>query len=262
MKVEIIDKTPELMKFVLEGAKPAFANALRRTLIAKVPTLAIEDVEFTDNNSGLYDEVIAHRLGLIPWSFDAEEMVPREECSCEDGCPKCQVTFELEAEGEQLVTASDLEVKEGPEEIKTPYPNTPIVKLLEGELIKLQAKAIVGKGNQHAKWQAANASYQYYPEIEVNSEEVEDPKAVLNNCPKDVFELENGELKVKNERDCSLGLICEKMSDGININERDDKFIFKVESVSGGDPAELVLEAVKNTESELDEFNESLEKVL
>lgn len=262
MKIEIIEKTPETIRFILEGAKPAFVNALRRTLIAKVPTLAVEDVEFIDNDSGLYDEVVAHRLGLIPWDFDSEDLKRKENCDCADGCPQCQVTFSLEAEGDKLVTASDLKIEEGPETIKTPYPDTPIVKLLEGQRIKLQAKAILGRGNEHAKWQAANASYQYYPEITVNAEEIEDPQAVIDNCPRDVLEIKDGKLKVKNERDCSLCLMCEKMSDGISINERDDKFIFKVESVSGKDPAELVLKAVETTESELDEFDESLKKVL
>jgi DNA-directed RNA polymerase II subunit RPB3 len=53
-------------EFVLEQADVAVANALRRAMLAWVPTVAIELVEFEVNTSVLNDEFIAHRLGLMP----------------------------------------------------------------------------------------------------------------------------------------------------------------------------------------------------
>ena len=52
--------------FSLVGVDASMANAFRRILLAEIPTLAIEDVFVMDNTSIIQDEVLAHRLGLIP----------------------------------------------------------------------------------------------------------------------------------------------------------------------------------------------------
>jgi DNA-directed RNA polymerase subunit D len=53
-------------RFILSGCTPAFANSFRREMIGGVAKLAIEDVKIYDNTSALFDEMLAHRLGLIP----------------------------------------------------------------------------------------------------------------------------------------------------------------------------------------------------
>ena len=46
-------------------ADESLANAVRRS-VAEVPTLAIDEVEIYKNDSPLYDEMLALRLGLVP----------------------------------------------------------------------------------------------------------------------------------------------------------------------------------------------------
>jgi DNA-directed RNA polymerase I and III subunit RPAC1 len=56
--------------FDLVGVEPPLANALRRILIAEIPTVAIEKVGMWQNTSVIPDENLAHRMGLIPIDVD------------------------------------------------------------------------------------------------------------------------------------------------------------------------------------------------
>lgn len=62
----------------------SFVNALRRILIAEVPTVALENIFMWNNTSIIHDEVLAHRLGLIPLNVDARLL---EEPDEEDDSP-------------------------------------------------------------------------------------------------------------------------------------------------------------------------------
>ncbi|MEM4397652.1 MAG: DNA-directed RNA polymerase subunit D, partial [Candidatus Woesearchaeota archaeon] len=80
MKIEILNEKDNKMSFLLKDSNPAYANALRRIMINEVPVMAIEEVEFKKNSSALYDEIIAHRLGLIPLTTDLSSYeLPKSE---------------------------------------------------------------------------------------------------------------------------------------------------------------------------------------
>lgn len=69
-KIIIISKNETDMEFDLVGIQPAFANAFRRLMLSEVPSMAIEKVIVVNNTSLLQDEILAHRLGLIPLKAD------------------------------------------------------------------------------------------------------------------------------------------------------------------------------------------------
>jgi hypothetical protein len=71
-KVEILSIAPHHISFILSETDTSMANTLRRIMIAEVPTLAIDLVEYHENSSVLNDEYIAHRLGLVPIRFTPE----------------------------------------------------------------------------------------------------------------------------------------------------------------------------------------------
>jgi DNA-directed RNA polymerase II subunit RPB3 len=73
------------------------ANALRRIIIAEVPTMAIDIVTIVENTSALHDEFIAHRCGLIPLvSTEVDRFKFFDECDCSMGnCENCTVHFDL-----------------------------------------------------------------------------------------------------------------------------------------------------------------------
>ena len=85
------------IKFVLTDTDLTVANALRRIIIAEVPTMAIDLVFVNENTSALHDEFIAHRCGLIPLiSTNVDEFNTTSECDCSEGtCDKCTVHFYL-----------------------------------------------------------------------------------------------------------------------------------------------------------------------
>jgi len=164
MDIKLLSKEQETLRFVLSDVSPAFANALRRIMISEIPVMAIDDVMILENNSVMYDEILAHRLGMIPITTDTSYNLP-EDCTCKSelGCEKCRASFSLEIEASEpveVVYSSHLK-PENPD-VKPVSEKIPIVKLAQGQKIKLEAYARLGRGNAHAKWQPVSAAtYQY-----------------------------------------------------------------------------------------------------
>lgn len=145
MRIAIKEKTDKQLTFVLSESTTSFANLLRRYALTRVPTFAIEDVTFYENSTSFHDEYIAHRLGLIPLLTPAKA--------------RGEVLYSLEGKGPKTLYAEDMKTKD--EEVKPAAPRIPIIKLAEGQAIKLEAKAILGRGKDHAKWQPGLISYGY-----------------------------------------------------------------------------------------------------
>ncbi len=166
MDIKFVSREPETLRFVLSNVSPAFANALRRIMISEVPVMAIDDVMILENNSVMYDEILAHRLGLIPVTTDQTYNLP-EDCTCKSelGCERCRASFSLEIEASdpvEVVYSSHLR-PENPD-VKPVSDKIPIVKLVQGQKVKLEAYARLGRGKVHAKWQAVSAcTYSHDP---------------------------------------------------------------------------------------------------
>lgn len=161
ISLEIIESEPTRLRVRLRGIDRSYANAIRRLAISEVPSMAIDDVVILENSSVMFDELVAHRLGLIPLKTNLAKYNLPEECDCKNslGCPKCRVLLVLDAEAGdkvRIVNSGDL-VSEDPETIAV-TPNIPIVKLAPGQKIKLEAYARLGRGGEHAKWQPTSAS--------------------------------------------------------------------------------------------------------
>lgn len=140
--MDIITNTPEKLLFRATISE-SLANALRRS-VAEVPTLAIDEVEIYKNDSALYDEMIAHRLGLVPLKTEAKMS------------GKTKIELKLSKTGPCTVYSGDLE---GNADVV--YADIPLTILKEGHKLELVATAILGKGTDHAKYIPGLAYYRH-----------------------------------------------------------------------------------------------------
>ncbi|OVA07243.1 DNA-directed RNA polymerase [Macleaya cordata] len=215
-RVEVVRLTEDEMEFDMIGIDPSIANAFRRILISEVPTMAIEKVLIANNTSVIQDEVLAHRLGLIPIKVDprkfeylSENDTPNEKntivfklhAQCKRGQPRLTVkSDELKwlPNGSEFPVATETPGADPTTRVKTytsfsqsqdsvpHFSNNPIVpkhpdiiisKLGPGQEIELEAHAVKGMGKTHAKWSpVSTAWYRMLPEV-ILLEEVKDEKA-------------------------------------------------------------------------------------
>ncbi len=147
MKIESLEDNNKVYRFVLKDATNSYANALRRVAINHVKCFAIDTVTFYENSSAIFDEYIAHRIGLIPIK------TPTSGYSEED-----EILFTLEAEGPKTVYSGDLEGKD--KEVKVANEKIPIIKLAAEQKLRIDCKAILGNGARHAKFQPGLVTYE------------------------------------------------------------------------------------------------------
>lgn len=255
MEVEILEERDDLLRFIMRDSTPAFANAIRRAALADVPVMAIEDVIFVENTSVMYDEILAHRLGLIPLKTDLDAYVLPEECDCKSdlGCSKCRASFVLETEAvDQTITvhSSDLKPASGVVPVSD---KIPLVKLAPLQKVRLEAYARLGRGSEHAKWQAATvAAYKYVPKVILHPENLSNPQDVIKSCPTGVYASDEGrKIFVKNELDCTLCMACveqavpqdQRKGPPIKVEGEDTSFVFQIESTGALPPRRILREA-------------------
>jgi DNA-directed RNA polymerase subunit D len=255
-------------RFLLAGCTPSFANSIRRAMIGEVQTLAIDNVKIYDNTSALFDEMLAHRLGLIPITGDETCIVPRGECTCGgEGCPACSVVFTMSVEGPGMVSSRDLISEDS--RIAPADPDIPIVKLTKDQKLVLEARAVVSCGREHAKWQPITAcGYKNYPVITI-SEKCDACGQCVDECPREILEISGGKVAVAEGRleACSLCGLCERAclntgigeESAITIGTDESRFLFVVESDGSLPAGRIVAKALEHLRARSGELSAQLE---
>ena len=267
MKVQILEKNGDSIRFIIDGITTSLANTLRRIILSEVPCMAIDDVMIIENNSVLHDEILALRLGLIPLKTDLDSYNLPEECECKSelGCPLCRAVLILDVKAEskeRVVYSKDL-IPEDPK-IAPISDKIPIVKLAPGQRIRLEAYARLGKGKDHAKWQPVSAcTYRYMPEVSIDYERCDGCGECVNICPRKVLDKSNdGKVEVRNMLECILCRdcinACPKDPPAINVNGNKESFIFYVESTGVLPVERIISEALKIYDKKCLEFLEEI----
>jgi DNA-directed RNA polymerase subunit D len=159
MKIKDINQDGNIVTFNVKDIEITMLNALRRIILSEVPVMAIESVTYNTNTSILNDEILSHRLGLVPLKTDLKMFNNIYDCSCKGkGCGKCTLTLTLKAEGPGTVYSRELIPAD--KETTAVYETIPLAKLTASQKIDLEAIAQLGNAKDHAKWQAGLASYE------------------------------------------------------------------------------------------------------
>ncbi|XP_043721812.1 DNA-directed RNA polymerases II, IV and V subunit 3-like [Telopea speciosissima] len=286
-KVKIREMKDDYLKFELRETDASLANALRRVMLAEVPTIAIDLVEIEGNSSVLNDEFIAHRLGLIPLTSErAMGMRFSRDCDACDGdgqCEFCSVEFHLHVrcDSDQTldVTSHDL-VSSDPSVVPVDvvqrsdnvgYDTSEqrgiiIVKLRRGQELRLRAIARKGIGKDHAKWSpAATVTFMYEPDIHINEDLMEtlsldEKREWVESSPTKVFGLDSNTQQVvvidpeAYTYDDEVIKKAEAMGKPglVEIYGKEDSFIFTVESTGAIKASQLFINAIEVLKQKLD----------
>ncbi|MFW5746263.1 MAG: DNA-directed RNA polymerase subunit D [Nanoarchaeota archaeon] len=245
-----ISKDNLTISFTAKDVPVAYLNALRRAIVDYVPTLAIEDVEFRQNSSVLYDEIVAHRLGLTPIVTEPGSYTFRVEGESGIGS---ELKLALKAEGPGMVYAEQMESKDP--KAKPVHGKMPVTKLLKGQELDIEATAILGRGIEHAKWSPGIMYYEYGAEVSVNND-AEDLSKHIERFPSEV--VSDGKIDKKKIVDLGLVDACEGVYEEAVQVTYDPKLLHvTVESWGQLSAVDMVKEGIKYLEEALDDLAEA-----
>ena len=255
MEIKVIERENKRIILELSDTNEAEVNTIRRLIVADVPTMAIEEVEFIKNDSALFDEILANRLGLIPLVTNLKTFNEIDSCKCgRKGCPLCRVEFTLKAKGPMTVYSSSLESKD--ETIKPVFEDMPIVKLMDGQELVLNAIAILGRGKEHMKFAPAAVYYTHKPifNIKHDAKKIEQFR---DKYPEQVFK--DGKFDEEALLKYKLYDACEGVCDELlKIDYEKDKFILYIESFGQLDEVEMIIVALEKFNQKIGEFEKAL----
>jgi len=269
VEIEVLEKDDKNIRLLVRGVDVPLMNGLRRIVISEVPCMGIDEVVVIENSSILQDEIIVHRLGLIPLKTDLDGYNLPEQCPCksEFGCNLCRVTLTLDAEakeGTRTVYSGEL-TSENPDIVPI-NDKIPIIKLAKEQRLRLEAYARLGKGKNHAKWQPVSmCTYKYFPRIEISSKNCDTCEKCVEACPKKVLAKTDNKIEVRNLMACNLCQdcvdACPQNPPAIKIGWEENTFIFCLESTGALPPERIMTEAIKILDDQLKDLESQIKVI-
>ncbi|MFP8958634.1 DNA-directed RNA polymerase subunit D [Natrialbaceae archaeon A-CW3] len=242
--VEFVEREERSARFLVRGVTPAFANGIRRAMVADVPTLAIDEVRFIENSSVMFDEQLALRLGLVPLTTPPEDEFVDGDV----------VTLSIDVEGPGTAYSGDLISSD--ELVKPAEQNVPIIQLKDNQRLEAEADAVYDRGKDHAKHQGGVAvGYRHLQRVEVGDDlpEFEDQESQII---RGVIE-DDGELVPTTE----FGHDLAERYPGKEVHVEDvpNAFVFHVETDGSFSVEELVTRAVDSLDRRAAELEEAVQ---
>jgi len=213
---------------------------LRRS-VNRIPTMAIDELKISKNDSALYDETVAHRFGLVPLKM---------EKSVKEGDVR---KLKLSVKKPGFVYSGDIK---GDAEIV--FDKIPLTLLDENQEMKLELTTKVGTGEEHAKYTPGLIFYRNSTEITMNKTHLD---AVKKAFPDNEVKVKSDKIVVLDNKpkaalDFCEGL-CERIKEKAEVKETGE-IIFSVESFGQLNPKEILEKAMDILEKDLKAFGKAL----
>lgn len=219
IKIKNYDKEKQKISFITD-MPISLANAIRRGVL-EIPIMAVNEVEISKNDSALYDEIIAHRIGLIP--IKTSKTIK-------------ETKFKLKEKGPKTVYSTDITPSTGID-----Y-KLPIVILDEGQEIQIVGNANLGKGIEHIKYSPGLIYYSYNLEPEILDFVNVDEKGKISYDEK---ELKNKELS-------------EEQRNKIQKTTKVEELVFNIESWKQIEVKDIFLRAIEALDNNLSELGKAV----
>ncbi|KAJ2493464.1 DNA-directed RNA polymerase core subunit rpc40 [Coemansia sp. RSA 2050] len=295
LEIKIVHLTPTEIEFDLIGVDASIANALRRILLAEIPTMAIETVYMINNTGIVQDEVLAHRLGLVPilanpedFNWKRSEDPPTDqntavfklfvECFKNQSAAADETDPNKKYIGSSVYSSQlvwdpkgDQATRFADSPIRPIHDDILITKLRPGQVINCEMHCQKGIGKDHAKFSpVATASYRLLPDIQILQDITGDDAELFRSCfPPGVVEIvsEGGvqKAKVVNARKDTVSreVLRHKEFEGkVRLTRVRDHFIFNVESTGAIKPEVLVSRALDVLIEKCDISKTALDKMI
>ena len=282
MPIEVLEETPYSIKLKVSGYPLEVLNSVRRATMEEVPKMAVDFVGIDRNDSVMLNEILAHRLAMIPLTSEealrkygtpeeCSRCMPQEaesdKCFTSDGKP-CYVRLSLDVKAErdnEIVYSGDLHSED--EDVKPVLENIPLVTLLKDQSIKLVAYARLGRGKEHAKWMPATVAV-VKPVLQgigynekLCAEQCQ--RECAEKCPY-AFEMKEGRLSVKEGTTLSMLMYCiEYVCEGRSINPvfKENEYYFELEVDGSLSPRRTLIVAAETLIEKLNSIKSRLEEM-
>jgi DNA-directed RNA polymerase subunit D len=236
-KMETISKSENKYAFKAE-IEDSLVNSIRR-YVGQIQIAAIDDVEISKNDSPLYDETLAHRLGLVPLKQNAKK----------------EGKLKMSSQDKGFVYSGSLKG-----DFDVVYDKIPLTLLSEGQEIEISANVKMGKGQDHAKFSPGIMNYRQISEIYVDKELAEKIKSTYPNIE---IKQKGDKYVIIDDKEKEVADICEGLAEKYNKKievKTTGEMIISLESFGQIDAKSIFAKAVEALQKDIGELGKKFAK--
>ncbi len=236
MQVKFLKKDGFDYKFVVQNTRSDILNAMRRTIMLHVPVLGIKEVSVYKNESVMPDEMLAHRIGLVPvYSDDVDD--------------KEYHLYLKKTSG--MVYSGDISGS-----LDIPLKHIPLVQLNKDKSLELELLVQRGTGEEHVKYCPASVFFYNTANVKQNSDVVN----IENICPGNCLEKKANKIVMKDPYSCDICRYCEtKTNKALELVFNTTEFVFSIEPFGNLDLDVMISYIVDFLNKDLEELKQQLE---